>query len=609
MVYGFKIKQLILTGKEVEPRVLKFNDGLNLLTGPSNTGKTYVFQCIDFVFGKSKLPKKITESKGYEDIFIEIEEYSNQKISTISRSLENKVAFFYPNTAYTDVAQVKPIQLDGKKDNDTISSYLLKLCGFKLPIKIKKNQNFLTVNFSFRNLAPFLFVKEDVMISERSPIYVGSYTDRTLCFNIFKFLLTGIDDSALKKTEKKEIWSAKKSANIDLLTQLLEDEIEKVDVLNRQQDEIAQSNFDEMNLSQIEAVQSMITELNDQLSQNERLKHKLQADISYNENLKYKFHLLKEQYLSDIERLQFIDEGSFLLNQLYASKCPHCGETIKEFSFHNHEDINMEDVNQSCSFEIEKIQKNLKELQKSILTVESIMKDLHEEFSKIIDKTSILEKELESVLHPKLANFQEQWDKSLQYNILLSEIESGNAQVEYLQTLITNTSSTKHKNNENSNDEIIKTINESSFPTMLEKNLKNCLFIEDASLPITFYMNSDQELDFLIRGEEREVFGKGYRSIISSIFQATLMLYCKEEGLPHLNSLILDSPVNAFKDTDENEKLPQSIQNRFFNFLYSNFKDSQIIVIENSSVPENLVNKIKILEFTRDKNKGRYGFF
>ncbi|EGC2880645.1 hypothetical protein H9A01_000934 [Listeria monocytogenes] len=609
MEYGFKIKQLILTGGKVEPRVLKFNDGLNLLTGPSNTGKTYVFQCIDFVFGKSKLPKKITESKGYEDIFIEIEEYSSQKISTISRSLINKVAFFYPNTAYTAVAQTNPIQLDGKMDNDSISSYLLKLCGFKLPIKIKKNKNFLTVNFSFRNLAPFLFIKEDVMISERSPIYVGSYTDRTLCFNIFKFLLTGIDDSTLKKTEKKEIWTAKKSANIDLLTQLLEDEIEKIDLLKRQQDEIAQSNFDEMNLNEIEAIQTEITELNDQLSQNERLKHKLQADISYNENLKYKFHLLKEQYLSDIERLQFIDEGSFLLNQLYATKCPHCGETITEFGLHNHEDINMEDVNQSCNFEIEKIQKNLNELQKSIITVESIMEDLHEEFLKVIDGAAILKKNLESVLHPKLANLQEQWDRSLQHNVLLSEMESANAQVEYLQTLITNTSSTKHKNNENSNDEIIKTINESSFPTMLETNLKNCLFLENDSLPITFYINSDQELDFLIKGEEREVFGKGYRSIISSIFQATLMLYCKAKDLPHLNSLILDSPVNAFKDTDENEQLPKSIQNRFFNFLYSNFKDSQIIVIENSSVPEDLANKINILEFTRDKTKGRYGFF
>ncbi|HBM4170555.1 TPA: hypothetical protein LWK48_001633, partial [Listeria innocua] len=232
-----------------------------------------------------------------------------------------------------------------------------------------------------------------------------------------------------------------------------------------------------------------------------------------------------------------------------------------------------------------------------------------EEFLKVIDGAAILKKNLESVLHPKLANLQEQWDRSLQHNVLLSEMESANAQVEYLQTLITNTSSTKHKNNENSNDEIIKTINESSFPTMLETNLKNCLFLENASLPITFYMNSDQELDFLIKGEEREVFGKGYRSIISSIFQATLMLYCKAKDLPHLNSLILDSPVNAFKDTDENEQLPKSIQNRFFNFLYSNFKDSQIIVIENSSVPEDLANKINILEFTRDKTKGRYGFF
>ena len=553
--------------------------------------------------------KKITESKGYEDIFIEIEEYSTQRISTISRSLINTDAFFYPNTAYNAIAQVNPVHLDGKMDNDSISSFLLKLCGFKLPIKIKKNQAFTTVNFSFRNLAPFLFVKEDVMISERSPIYVGSYTDRTLCFNIFKFLLTGIDDSSLKKTEKKEIWSAKKNANIELLKQLLDDEINKKDLLEQQLGNISQSNFNEININNIETIQSEIAALNDQLSQNEKLKHKLQADISYNENLKYKFHLLKEQYLSDIERLQFIDEGSFLLNQLYVTKCPHCGEPITEFDPHNHEDINMEDVNKSCSFEIKKIQNNLKELQKSNLTVENIVEDLHAELLKVINETAIFETELKSVLHPKLINFQEQWDKSLQHNILLSEIESANVQAKNLQTLIANTSSKKHKKNENSNDEIIKSINVSSFPIMLETNLKNCLFVENDSLPITFYINSDKELDFLIKGEERAVFGKGYRSIISSIFHATLMLYCKEKNLPHLNSLILDSPVNAFKDTDINEQLPKSIQNRFFKFLYSNFQDSQIIVIENNSVPENLTKKINLLEFTHDKTKGRYGFF
>lgn len=175
--------------------------------------------------------------------------------------------------------------------------------------------------------------------------------------------------------------------------------------------------------------------------------------------------------------------------------------------------------------------------------------------------------------------------------------------------LVANVSLKKHKNNENSNDEVLQKINESLLPKLLEKHLIDCLFEESKSLPITFYMNSDKELDFLIGGEEREVFGKGYRSIISSIFHATLMIYRKEKGLPHLNTLMLDSPVNAFKDSEANEQLPESVQNRFFSFLLNNFKDSQIIVIENESVSGFLKEKINLLEFTRDRGKGRYGFF
>lgn len=203
--------------------------------------------------------------------------------------------------------------------------------------------------------------------------------------------MTGNDDSNLKKTEKKEIWSAKKNANIELLQQLLDDEIENLNLLNSQKDVFSDIEFDNMNSSKIKDIQNEIADLNNKLDQAAKLKHKLQSDITYNKNLKYKFSLLNEQYLSDIERLQFIDEGSFLFNQLYAFKCPHCGEQITESDLHNHPDANVGDINAACSFEIEKIQNNLKELQKSKVTVDNILAESHEKLLKVQNQSGILE--------------------------------------------------------------------------------------------------------------------------------------------------------------------------------------------------------------------------
>ena len=54
---GFYLEKLVLTGEDVEPAIVEFEKGLNVIYGPSDTGKTYIFQCIQFLLGKSSLSK------------------------------------------------------------------------------------------------------------------------------------------------------------------------------------------------------------------------------------------------------------------------------------------------------------------------------------------------------------------------------------------------------------------------------------------------------------------------------------------------------------------------------------------------------------------------
>ena len=43
--------------------------------------------------------------------------------------------------------------------------------------------------------------------------------------------------------------------------------------------------------------------------------------------------------------------------------------------------------------------------------------------------------------------------------------------------------------------------------------------------------------------------------------------------------------------------------------MFQEFKHEQVIIIENDSVLEELLNEIHLQEFTRDVSIGRYGFF
>jgi hypothetical protein len=70
--HGFYITRLALTGTGLDEAAVELSDGLNVIAGPSDTGKTFIAQCIDFMFGGSKAPEPIPEAEGYDSIAMSI---------------------------------------------------------------------------------------------------------------------------------------------------------------------------------------------------------------------------------------------------------------------------------------------------------------------------------------------------------------------------------------------------------------------------------------------------------------------------------------------------------------------------------------------------------
>jgi AAA15 family ATPase/GTPase len=60
---SFYIEKIIVTGSGKTDSIIELSSGVNIIYGPSNTGKTYIVKCIDYMFGSEREPIDI--SAGY----------------------------------------------------------------------------------------------------------------------------------------------------------------------------------------------------------------------------------------------------------------------------------------------------------------------------------------------------------------------------------------------------------------------------------------------------------------------------------------------------------------------------------------------------------------
>jgi len=206
-MFGFYIKKIKVTGEGKEDAEVTFKKGLNVIHGPSNTGKSYIFQCIDYALGAKKI-KSIPESEGYSKLYFEIRSFDTDIPITILRFLNGKDIYYYMcGIEYVD--KHIPLKLKGKHDperSDNISKFLLELIGIKENKYLVKNQDGKKVTLSFRAIAHLTNISETEIISEdKSPVVETESTQQTYSKSVFRYLLTNQDDIACAELEKPEI--------------------------------------------------------------------------------------------------------------------------------------------------------------------------------------------------------------------------------------------------------------------------------------------------------------------------------------------------------------------------------------------------------------------
>ena len=216
------LKKLVFTSDipEKKPAVVDFRPGFNVISGPSDTGKTLIFECLNYILGGTNPPKDPPEAKGYTNLFLTIT--AGGVDFTLERSVLSHDMKVYKTDFDSITEETESTVLSGsaiaKKEN--ISHYLLDLVGLTEK-KLKRNDHNETVSLTFNILRNLLLVNEIKIQENVSPIYTGPYTDKTQEKALFRFMLTGIDYSGIIVQQRPEIRKADATARINLLQQLI----------------------------------------------------------------------------------------------------------------------------------------------------------------------------------------------------------------------------------------------------------------------------------------------------------------------------------------------------------------------------------------------------
>lgn len=597
MKTGFILKELRLIGQSVDNASVIFKEGVNIITGPSNVGKTYIFQCLNYMFGGSKPPKRIKQARAYEFIYLEIFDYKNEPYTLISDLKGGNFKLY--NSTIDDVKETDKFEILDRKHNPnsekTVSAFLLKLNNLTGK-KIRTNQSGKTRQISYRDIVKFSMVNETKITTEDSLI-VSHYTKATEESNVLKLIATGNDDSTIiESLSQNQI--ANRKGKLEILKEFIIDNEKEL-----KSHKVQPSLMLEETNSIIEKLSEKHSSLQGQYNEIES-KRKATLDVLYKrqsrkrvlEELYKRTDLLKSHYYSDVARLKSTIETSMLLNEENHSasgNCPLCNGEIKE-------ECSIADIKKiidSCSIEIQKIESLIQELLES----EKVLK---EEFNDISIEVSSLEKDIDK--------YTLELDKGvgLEMGLIIDQINIQNEKksivlgalhkFEQLERFKKEKDKLDNSLPNSSSKESFEHISTASL-TPLSNTIKSVL--KGYNYPnLTDVSYSEEQNDFVISGEDRNLSGKGYRAIIYSAFIVALqeLLYQKEYsiGVP-----IIDSPLVTYRKPHNEDEITitDDLAMDFYRYITSQSELNQILIIENEEPPLDIKDKVNHIKFSRKK--------
>jgi uncharacterized small protein (DUF1192 family) len=585
--YGFYIKKLEVLGDTVKPSIIEFTKGLNVIYGASDTGKTFIYECINYMLGDSKVPKiTIEEAKGYTHCILEIETFKG-KNHLLTRCFNSE--------EITVNTEKEPLNAGNRGKKKSISDFLLTLCNIKNKnknIKIKSAKG-KTKELYFKYLKKIFVVDEVKIIDTQSPILSGQNSEKVFDANLFKFILTGEDDSNLVVLLTKDE-TIERNSQVALYNEI----IESLDKEVIEDDSTTIDNKIKELDEEIKVFEKKYAISNQEFQEDDREKNALFKKIQENENeligiteVLQRGDILQRQYESDISRLKASKEAGYAFDLFSITTCPVCNNEVSSSNIMNYQNFLT-----SAKYELKKIillMEELKESQNIFFNDKTeLSKKLvsqNKEYDKLLEKfESDFNLKLKEISF-KIKEFSQKRESLLRIQILQEKL---NDYIEKKDEIVGELQEDKEKSKPQN---VLSTERLSEIVKLIKEILIDINF--DYSTEVGF---SDKELDFTFGEKRRKDFGKGYRAILYAVFIISMLKYLKTKKC-QIGFAIIDTPLNPYKpdDKDDGGVVGENLANNFYRYLAENIKDEQVILIENTDIPNDIVDKVKYHKFSK----------
>lgn len=614
---GLRLRHLAFTGPDTEPADIHFAAGLNIIYGASNTGKSFTSKTIQFMLGATATLPETQEITAYDSVWLGLTLAEGRNV-TLFRStrgghfkLFEGLHFCQPDNEGTLLQGTH----HGRRP-DTLSHTLLEAIGLAGKVVVK-DANAAKENLSIRLLAPYAIVSEEDIIAERSPVlYSGQPTSRTFERNLFKLLLTGIDDSAAVTVRKPSERKVAKEAKLELIDEM----IAKIDAqLGKEPpleaevraqlvrlDDSADGLFNRMQLAQ----STLDRAVGRRRSGMDR-RSELQARIDELQVTLERFSTLQEVYKSDLERLQSLEEGGFMLVALAGMDCPICG-AAPDAQRQNHAAEEIELAHKAAAAESRKIETELRELGQTTASLAA-------EGNGLIRTIGQLEREINELDDTIL----EARSIEVSTREVYQAYATTKASIQSIVDLFDRRATLTERRQELAKEP---TRREGDAPAVGVDPTVAFKFGETVKKVLSAWGFPDAHKvqfdpatnDITVGGKPRAANGKGVRAILHAAFNVAIAVYCTENRLPHPGVLVLDTPLLTYREPMKSQKHGELSEDElalaatglaelFYRHLASLKNDIQVVILENSDPPASIDDVANIEVFTGLVGSGRFG--
>jgi len=610
---GLQLRHLIAVGRDKQPARVDFAKGLNVIYGAANTGKTHILHLIDFALGASAPPEAPPEQLGYEGVLLGVDSLDG-KTWTFCRSLQGGDI-----RKLEGLSDVWPLEDVGEllgathRSPNSLSKFLLNTVGM-LGVRLRRNARGDLQDLSFRNLAHLVLISEGKIQSEVSPVETSQYVARTVEFSLFKYLLTGVDDSSIQVSDRHQRDRVRTAAKLELLDAQIAQAEQSIKSLTEEREDLdaRQLRLEETLDAALRAWDEASVSYRDLSARRRALRRRRDDLIDRNDEIELllaRFELLARHYDSDFVRLQAIEEAASIFASLDQGPCPWCGADVAHRGEH---------ASRLCEGDTDAIRNAAQAEQAQIEIKQQELREtkdkLNEEKTEIEQLLPSLEEQISSVdmeIRGELPDIQQARARLAQVISIRDSTQNSLAHFENLDRL-------KDLRIEIVGDDIdvdsVSLIAEGGANTAILDEFSQCIesFLTSWSFPAQRVFFDLPRRGIQVSGKPRRVNGKGVRAVLHAAFSLGLLRFTFDRQGPHPRFLILDSPLVTYRDpiSPDDVSLAQTdLNERFYEPFRSLDQRLQVIVIEDRD-PLDWVSQIaKVERFTGIGSYGRSGFY